>query len=134
MRIIYASRGTGTVDRPLLEAVMNESRSPNEAAGISGILCAGRGYFLQALEGPETQLMSLYARILRDTRHQQSTLLGIGLVSARAFPHWSTAFVEGEPLGADFHARLLDQVLLDRDPTEPVKLLQATLKSLRKAA
>ena len=113
---------------------MNESRSRNEAAGITGILCSGRGYFVQALEGAETQVMSLYARILQDGRHHQSTLLSIGLVSSRAFPQWAMSFVEGEPLSGEFLARLVDEVLLDRDPSEPVKLLQATLKSLRKAA
>jgi hypothetical protein len=113
---------------------MNESRSRNELAGITGILCSGRGYFVQALEGPETQVMSLYASILRDARHQQSALLSIGLVSSRAFPHWAMACVEGEPLGGELHARLVDHVLLDRDPSQPVRLLQATLKAIRKTA
>jgi Sensors of blue-light using FAD len=134
LRLIYASRATGPVDAAVLEALMSDSRSRNEAAGITGILCAGRGSFVQALEGPETGVISLYASILRDARHHHATLLSIGLVSSRAFPQWAIAFVEGEPLGGDFHARLVDQVLLDRDPSEPVKLLQSTLKSLRKAS
>lgn len=134
IRLIYTSRATAALDPPLLEALMSESRTRNEGAGISGILCAGRGYFVQALEGPETQVMSLYGRILRDSRHHQSALLSIGLVSARAFPHWAMTLVEGEPLGSELHVKLVDQVLLDRDPSEPVSLLRATLKSLRKTA
>jgi hypothetical protein len=43
------------------------------------------------------------------------------------------AQVEGEPLGGEFQARLVNQSLLDRDPTEPVKLLQGVLRTLRKA-
>jgi hypothetical protein len=134
LRIIYASRATEALDPPLLEALMQEALPRNEAAGISGILCGGRGYFLQALEGPQAPVMSCYASILRDARHHQVTLLSIGLVSSRAFPRWATAFVEGEALGAAFRERLVDQVLLDRDPAQALKLLQGTLKALRKAA
>jgi hypothetical protein len=134
LRLIYTSRATEMIDAPSLEALMSESRSRNEVAGITGILCSGRGYFVQALEGPETKLMALYASILRDERHQQSALLSIGLVSSRAFPQSAMALVEGGLLGGELHARLVDQVLLDRDPSEPVKLLQSTIKALRKAA
>ena len=112
---------------------MNESRSRNEQVGVNGILCFGRGYFVQALEGPEAPVMSLYGSILRDSRHQQCALLSIGLVSTRAFPQWAMTLVEGGPLGPDLLARLVDKVLLDRDPTEPVKLLQDTLRLLRRA-
>lgn len=134
LRLIYASRASHTVDPPALEVLVNESRSSNEAAGINGILCFGRGYFIQALEGPETRVMSLYGTILRDSRHKECSLLSIGLVSLRAFPQWSMTLVEGEPLGPELHVRLVDRVLLDRDPSEPVKLLQEALKSLRKAS
>jgi hypothetical protein len=133
LRLIYISRATETVDTQALEALAEASRTRNAEAGINGILCFGRGYFVQALEGPEDRVMSLYASILRDGRHRQCALLSIGLVSSRAFPHWAMTLVEGEALGPELHARLVDQVLLDRDPSEPVKLLQATLKSLRKA-
>jgi hypothetical protein len=133
LRMVYASRATGPVDPHLLDALTSDARPRNEAAGISGILCAGRGYFVQALEGPESRLIPLYASIQRDARHQHCTLLSIGLVSSRAFPQWVVSFVEGSALGAEFHARLVDQVLLDRTPTEPLKLLQATLQSLRQA-
>jgi len=78
--------------------------------------------------------MTLYGSILRDSRHHQCSLLSIGLVSSPSFPQWSMTLVEGEPLGPDLHVRLVDKVLLDRDPSEPVKLIQEALKSLRKAS
>lgn len=134
LRLIYVSQATGSTDPPSLEALMKESRSRHEMADVTGILCGGRGYFMQALEGSETQVTSLNAGILRDARHQHSAVLSIGLVSSRAFPHWATAYVDGEPLAGELHARLVDDVLLDRGPSQPVRLLQATLKSLRKAA
>jgi len=134
LRLIYASRASDTIDRAAVEVLVTESSLRNEGAGINGILCYGRGYFLQALEGPETVVMPLYGSILRDSRHKECSLLSIGLVSSRAFPKWDMTFIEGEPLGPDLHVRLVDKVLLDRDPSEPVKLIQEALKSLRKAS
>lgn len=133
LRLIYASRASDTIDLPALEVLTNESRSRNQAVGINGILCFGRGYFVQALEGPEATVMSSYGNILRDSRHKQWCLLSIGLVSFRALPQWAMTLVEGEPLGPELHDRLVDKVLLDRDASEPVKLIQEALKSLRKA-
>jgi hypothetical protein len=133
LRVIYVSRATGAIDPSSMEVLMDKARLHNEKVGISGILCFGRGYFVQALEGPETHVLSLYASILRDPRHSQSALLSIGLVSARAFAQWAMAVIEGDLLGGDLQAKLFNQVLLDRDPTEPVKLLQAVLRTLRKA-
>jgi hypothetical protein len=134
LRLIYASRSAVPIDAPALDVLVSESRSRNEEADINGILCFGRGYFVQALEGPEAPVMSLYGRLLRDTRHQQCVLLSIGLVSSRVFPHWAMALVEGNPVGPELRTRLVDRVLLDRDPSDTVKLLQDTLKSLRKAS
>lgn len=133
LRLIYVSRAAITFGQPELDALAGKSRLRNEEAGINGILCFGRGYFVQALEGPESQVISLYGAIVRDTRHQHCALLSIGLVSSRAFPQWAMTLVYGEPLGSDVLARLVDKVLLDRDPTEPVKLLRDTLRLLRKA-
>jgi len=42
--------------------------------------------------------------------------------------------VAGDLLGRDLHARLLDQVVLERDLSGPLKLLQGTLRALRRAA
>lgn len=134
LRLIYTSRASDTFDPSALELLVNESRARNEAAGINGILCFGRGYFIQALEGPEALVLSLYSSILRDSRHKECSLLSIGLVSLRAFPQWAMTLVEGAPLGPELHIRMVDKVLLDRDPSEPVKLLQEALKSLRRAS
>ena len=134
LRLIYVSRATGPVDTEFMDGLLAQARARNESLGLTGILCSGRGYFIQALEGPETPVMSLYGRILRDSRHKECSLLSIGMVSSRAFPQWSITLVEGEPLGPDLRIRLVNKVLLDRDPSEPVKLLQEALKSLRKAS
>lgn len=134
LRLIYVSLATGAMALPALEGLLEQARIHNAKVGVTGILCTGRGYFLQALEGPENEVLRTYARILADERHRDSSLLSVGLVSGRVFSEWAMAHVEGDVLGSDLHARLVDQVVLERDLSEPLKLLKGTLKSLRRAA
>jgi len=42
--------------------------------------------------------------------------------------------IESDPVGPELRARLGDRFLLARDQSDTVKLLQDTLKSLRKAS
>lgn len=134
LRLIYVSRASGTIEVQALEQLLTQARIHNEKVGLTGILCTGRGYFIQALEGPENAVLKTYAKILADERHRDASLLSIGLVSSRVFTEWAMAHVEGELLGGEVHARLVDQVVLERDLSEPLKLLQSTLKALRRAA
>ena len=134
LRLIYVSRAKGAMEASELEGLLSRARSNNEKVGLTGILCTGRGYFVQALEGPENEVFKTYTKILVDERHRESSLLSVGLVSGRVFSEWAMAHVAGELLGGDLHARLVGQVVLERDLSEPLKLLQSTLKSLRRAA
>jgi Sensors of blue-light using FAD len=134
LRLIYVSRTKGAMGASEPEGLLSQARSNNEKVGLTGILCTGRGYFVQALEGPENEVLKTYTKILVDERHRESSLLSVGLVSSRVFSEWAMAHVAGELLGGDLHARLVGQVVLERDLSEPLKLLQSTLKSLRRAA
>ena len=134
LRLIYVSRSTGAVDKPSLEGLLGQARARNEALGVTGVLCSGRGYFVQALEGPESNVLTVYASILKDGRHRDSALLNIGLTAMRAFSQWSMAHVDGESLSGELHSRLISQVLVDRDLSEPMRLLRGALKAVRRAA
>ena len=134
LRLIYVSRATGTMAAPELDDLLMQARTNNAKVGLTGILCTGRGYFVQALEGGENDVLKTYASILMDVRHRESSLLSVGLVSSRVFSEWAMAHVAGELLGGELHARLVGQVVLERDLSEPLKLLQSTLKALRRAA
>jgi len=134
LRLVYVSLATGAMALPALEGLLEQARIHNAKVGVTGILCTGRGYFLQALEGPENDVLKTYARIVVDERHRDSSLLSVGLASSRVFAEWNMAHVAGDLLGRDLHARLLDQVVLERDLSGPLKLLQGTLRALRRAA
>ena len=66
VRLVYASRAVGSIDPKMLDAILEQSRPANEAAGITGMLCAcvDTNTFLQALEGGRTHVNALYAQIV----------------------------------------------------------------------
>lgn len=134
LRLVYISRSTGVLDSDDLERILAQARVNNAKVGLTGILCTGRGYFVQVLEGPENEVLKTYAKILVDDRHRSSSLLSVGLVSGRVFAEWAMAHIDGEMLGGEMHAKLVDLVILERDLSAPLKLLQGTLKALRRAA
>jgi len=133
LRLLYVSRATDLFEPSSINELMEKSQANNSLADISGILCSGRGYFIQAMEGSEERVLSLYAKVLKDERHCEASLLSIELVAARAFAGWSMAQVDGNALSAELHTRLVSRTLVVRDASGSIKLLQEVLKSLRKA-
>ena len=133
LRLLYVSRATALFEPSSINELMEKSQANNSFADISGILCSGRGYFIQAMEGREERVLNLYAKVLKDERHCGASLLSIELVETRAFPGWSMAQVDGNALSAEVHARLVSQKLVVRDASASILLLQGVLKSLRRA-
>ena len=90
--LVYASTATELLpSRELLE-LLRQARDHNATMGITGLLLYKKGIFMQALEGDETAVRALYAKIGRDARHHHvSTLLAIP-TTERQFPQWSMGF------------------------------------------
>ena len=91
-RIIYASQATFDLSPDELVSLLEQSRSANEAAGLSGMLLYSSQSFLQVLEGPAEALSTTYARITADDRHRHLRLLQEVEVDAPLFPDWTMGF------------------------------------------
>ncbi len=107
LRLVYVSTATSTIDEEAVQTILAKSSARNPSAGITGLLCAGSGHYMQVLEGNACSVMSLYLRIMADPRHRDPTLLSISLVSERLFGQWSMAHIEGSADSA-----VLQEVLL----------------------
>ena len=68
-----------------LERLLNESRSNNTKAEITGILIHLDGNFIQFLEGPEENIDSVFRSIQEDSRHHDIMILSQGESSERCF-------------------------------------------------
>lgn len=89
VRLMYASRAAESVDTEELNAILRQSRSGNHEVGITGVLCACGGVFIQVLEGGRAAVNRLYNRISRDPRHVDVTLLTYEEIGERRFGGWA---------------------------------------------
>jgi hypothetical protein len=91
-RLIYASRIAPVCQDDLKTALMDivtRAVARNRAAGISGLLVAHRGWFVQALEGRKSVVEALFEKIAADPRHHHALPVSAGPVEARLFAPWS---------------------------------------------
>jgi hypothetical protein len=88
MQLIYVSRPFG-FDAGSLDDILVSARRCNARDDVTGALICRRDIFLQLLEGPRAKVTATFARILRDDRHAEVTLLCCGDTPFRLFGEWS---------------------------------------------
>lgn len=87
--IIYQSTPTDNVDKELLDSITTESMKWNAAHGITGILIHHDNRYIQYIEGNEEDIVEVFEKISRDSRHQKITTEVRGYTNERTFPGWS---------------------------------------------
>ena len=111
IQIIYISRSTFTPSgltmgiEPNVARILSKSRLNNRRDGLVGVLYFGDGCFFQCLEGDETAVNALYARLQLDTRHKDIKLLSRKTISTLSYSDWAMKFV---PIEKDMN-RLLKE-------------------------
>jgi hypothetical protein len=90
--LVYVSVAQENVSKEDLFDILAKSREANAKAGITGMLLYKDGSFMQALEGEETAVRDLYARISRDPRHLGGLTLVEGEREDHCFGDWSMGF------------------------------------------
>lgn len=92
-RMLYVSTAVGPVTTAVTGTILRSAQSHNAANGITGVLCQGRGVYLQVLEGERSKVEALYARIAMDKRHHQVVLRRQEDISRRLYGKWAMAHV-----------------------------------------
>jgi hypothetical protein len=87
-RLIYASRKSGAVDGRALRRIAETARRLNGAMDVTGVLLSCADAFLQVLEGERIEVMSVFKRIDRDSRHDAVAVIGIDARVKRIFAAW----------------------------------------------
>ncbi len=94
VRLLYVSRAVGPQTTTVTASILAKAQARNAAEGIGGVLCQGRGLYLQVLEGDRGAVNRLYARILVDPRHKDVDMLVFEEIAQRRFAGWSMALVD----------------------------------------
>ncbi len=90
--LIYVSIATDEPGSEELLEILRVSRVNNTRDDITGLLLYKDRRFMQLLEGPETAVCATFARIARDMRHHDVTILLEEKAEGRDFPDWSMGF------------------------------------------
>jgi len=90
--IIYMSRGVRPMSEDALRELLQKARTDNERQSITGALVYGDGQFMQIIEGDESVLAVLYAKLLQDPRHINVVKLADKQIAQRSFQDWSMGF------------------------------------------
>ena len=129
VHLTYCSHATNSGNKAEFErdllGILDRSRAYNLLHEITGALMTGGGMFAQVVEGPSAAVENLYARIMRDKRHDRVLTLQHTLVHVRLFGRWPIAFLS---VGAVPHARGLHA---RSTPAELGKAAASILKAFR---
>lgn len=93
-RMLYISTAVGPITTAVTGTILRSAQAYNAAHGITGVLCQGRGVYLQVLEGEKNRIESLYERIVLDKRHNHVALRQQQEINRRRYGHWAMAHVD----------------------------------------
>lgn len=98
VRMAYASRATfkpfdttAGIDGNVAQ-ILETARRENKKHALVGALYYGNGYFFQCLEGPQSAIDHLYAKLLRDGRHTDLKILSTQPIEKIGFSSWEMKF------------------------------------------
>lgn len=92
VQLVYASTATRPLSDAELVELLDQARANNTAQDITGMLLYHDGSFIQAMEGPPSAVLDLYAKITRDPRHHDERLIYTLEQDHRSFGDWSMGF------------------------------------------
>ena len=92
IQCIYASAASRDFETDELAELLRVARENNAKLGLTGMLLYAEGSFFQVLEGRADVVDALYAKIERDQRHDQVTLIIREPIPERYFDAWTMGF------------------------------------------
>lgn len=89
-----------------IAGIYDRSRHNNAIDGITGLLFSNGRRFLQVIEGSSDSIETTFARIRRDSRHHDITVLRDAEVREREFGYWAMANRHRGERNEEFDTRL----------------------------
>ena len=120
--VTYTSLARLDLEASDLEDIHRTARDQNALDGITGLLVFNGTHFLQIIEGSESAIDELVAKLRRDPRHTGFEIRDQRKVDRRSFPDWSMELVRVE--AGYFEAR---ETIADRLPDSVPDAIQARL-------
>jgi hypothetical protein len=91
--LIYASNAKHLMNSEELLEILRVSRKNNEERSVTGLLLYKDGNFMQVLEGEEEDVLFIFRKVEKDTRHNAIIVISQEPIENRQFADWKMAFV-----------------------------------------
>lgn len=129
-QILYCSVSRdGAASGLQMSDILNEARLGNARDGVTGVLTAVEGRFVQIIEGPDAALDGLMAKLLRDPRHTGLSIIERRLTTRRSFGDWDMVsprlaprelsllalLLEDTGAGLEAYAEILSRAIAEQD-------------------
>ncbi len=89
VQLVYRSRSCNGAESALqMSDILDQARLGNARDGITGVLTAVDGRFVQIIEGSEDVIDQLMIKLARDPRHTDLTIIERRATTARLFSDW----------------------------------------------
>ena len=92
IRILYVSQAK-SIDFNKIKDILSVSHRFNKKNDITGALIYEKGYFMQCLEGTESEVEDLYKKIIIDNRHDHIELISKETIQERNFHDWNISLM-----------------------------------------
>ncbi len=90
--LVYVSLANQSMSDEHLKDMLKKARANNEKHDITGMLLFRDGFFMQALEGEEDLVVTLFNKIAQDSRHRDVMLVYKKPIKERSFSQWTMGF------------------------------------------
>ncbi len=126
--LVYVSLATNDMSDEALQDILRVAREKNASLDVSGMLLYRDGYFIQALEGDESVVDTLFNKIKQDVRHSSVLVVARSPVQERSFEQWSMGFnkVDTQEISgfSDFLDKPFEHSYFEAHPSRAVALLE----------
>jgi len=132
--LVYVSLASRPLGQHDLVELLESARAKNAELGITGLLLFRDGAFMQALEGPKSQVKGIFETIVKDERHDCVVVLYEGPIESRSFPDWSMGFKspsEADMAKLEGYRSFSDLAQEPQDPEALSSIAQKLLDSFR---
>lgn len=107
-RLVYTSFKKPICDDGEVKKILEACEENNLKKEITGILLHSDSRFIQYLEGPEKEVLSLFELIQEDYRHTSIKLRSVGEIENRLFPSWAMGFKDLSTKELAFDSEVLE--------------------------
>lgn len=107
IRLIYTSHAELDLRLSDIKEILATARTNNHALDVCGMLFYNAKYFLQALEGEEQNVQSLFDKIAEDFRHEGVHIISREEITQPLFSDWSMGYT-GNTVAVDDTLRSMD--------------------------